>query len=403
MKNSKYIVTGFFISLLSIMVISCTEDDKDYLKYVADGENLYLAKVDSLEIYPGKNRVKVKGLIIGDPKVSEVRIYWNGQKDSVVVPIERTQGTDMFTKVIDGLAENVYNFQLRTFDEQGHSSIIESMSAEVYGDRYIATLFNRPVEKNVLIESDLSINFASMDLSSGVIGSQVLYTSTAGNQNTVFVDIDDASVDIPDFENGSTYTYRTAFLPVETAIDTFYTDFEDIKPIPTPVLGNSTVPFLAAETDGGRWGTLAEPWITNEAAKNHGGYGGWDEWNGNIFNLESGWGAPGIVNGKIYQTVTVEPATYQLKVSLMNTNHEAADEGGAYFVVAKGEGLPDVENLTTSPEVLGYKRILGSSPLEYVVEFSVDETSEVSVGQLTTQSDAGRFANILSWEIVVVN
>ncbi|MCG9972842.1 DUF4998 domain-containing protein [Christiangramia crocea] len=402
MRNFKYIVASCLIVLSIIGIVSCSEDNKDYLKYVENGETLYLAKVDSLEVFPGKNRVKIEGLIIGDPKVSEVRVYWNGQKDSVVVPIERTQGTDMFSKVIDGLEENVYNFQFRTFDDQGHKSIMESVTAEVYGDRYITTLFNRPIEKSVLIENDLAINFAAMDLSSGVIGSEVKYTTTAGTQNSVFLDIDDSVLDISDYENGSTFSYRTAFLPIETAIDTFYTEFEEIKPIPTPVLGNAAVPFIAAEADG-RWGTLGEPWITNDAAKTHNGYGGWDEWNGNIFNLESGWGSPDIINGKIYQIVMVEePATYQLKVSLMNNNHLPEDEGGKYIVVAKGDGLPDVENITTASEIMGYKRILEGTT-EYTVEFTTEEEmSEISVGLISTQI-GNKFSNILSWEIIVAN
>lgn len=403
MKKLQFLIAAILVTGFSVL-ISCSDDKNDYLDYVKDGETLYLGKVDSLEVFSGKNRVQVQGMLIGDPKVNEVRIYWNNQKDSVVVPVTRTGGSDMFTKVITGLEENVYNFQVKTFDGDGNSSIMESQSAEVYGDRYKSTLFNRPIVNNVLIETDLTINYADMDLTSGVIGTEVYYNTTMGEEESVFVPIADSNVNIPDFENGSTYRYRTAFVPTTTAIDTFYTDFQNIRPIPTPVLGNAAVPFVAAETDGGRWGTLAEPWISNDAVKNHGGYGGWDEWNGNIFNVESGWGAPGIVNGKIYQVVTAEAATYQLKVTLMNTNHEAADEGGAYFVVAKGNGgLPDVENLDIAEEVLAYKRILVSSPLEYVIEFTVDETTEISVGELTTQSDAGRFANILSWQINVVN
>ncbi|WNH10613.1 DUF5013 domain-containing protein [Thalassobellus suaedae] len=244
-----------------------------------------------------------------------------------------------------------------------------------------------------------------MDLNSGVVGSEVEYTNTSGELTTVFVDISESSLFISDYMEESSYRYRTAFIPVEEAIDNFFTDFEAITPVPTPILGNAAVPFLASETSG-RWGILAEPWITNDAAKNHSGYGGWDEWNGNIFNLESGWGSPAITNGKIYQVVNAQPATFQLKVTLRDTNHDATDEGGAYFVIVKGNGgLPDVENLDAAPEVLAYKRILKTSSVNYVVEFSLDEISDISVGLVTIQAsgDPGRYCNIISWEIVVAN
>lgn len=404
MKNFRNIIIAVFAISAVLGIYSCTDDD-EYLKFTEGGEISYTAAIDSLEIFPGQNRVKVQGLIIGDPKVTEVRVYWNSNKDSVSIPVNRTANIDTVSIIIDGLEENIYNFVVKTFDDEGNSSISVSQTAEVYGDRYIASLFNRPLVSNVLVDSKLIINFAEMDLSSGVLGSEVEYTTTSGSLNTIFVNIEEPSVEILDFESGSTYRYRTAFIPDEESIDNFYTDYEDVKPIPTPILGNASVPFIASETSG-RWGNLAEPWITNDAAKNHNGFGGWDEWNGNIFNLESGWGAPAITNGKVYQVVTAEPATYQLKVTLRDTNHAAADAGGAYFVVGKGNGgLPNVEDLTTTPEVLAYKRILATSSLDYVVEFTVDETTEISVGLLTTQAggNPGRFANIKSWEIVVVN
>ena len=140
--------------------------------------------------------------------------------------------------------------------------------------------------------------------------------------------------------------------------------------------------------------------------KIHNGYGGWDEWNGNIFNMESGWGAPAITNGKIYQSVTnVQPASYILNVLIRDTNHSLTDEGGSYFVVAKGDALPDVSDVQTADNVLVYKRINAALGNEYTyrLEFSLDENSTITVGQITTQKDGnpGRFCNVRSWDIVV--
>ncbi|MGY5356016.1 DUF4998 domain-containing protein [Wenyingzhuangia sp. IMCC45467] len=406
MKKIKNIIRIVFTMALVLSVFSCSKDD-EYLKYIEGGEISYTGKIDSLEIFPGKNRVKLKGLIISDPKVNEVRVYWNTYKDSISIPINRTEGVDEVEYIIDNLAENIYNFTVRTFDDKGNTSIPVTETQEVFGNRFQESIFNRPLVSNILVNSDLEINFAEMDLSSGVIGSYIEYTNNADELITEFVEIGADGLTINDFKSGSTYRYRSAFVPSSQevkSIDTFYTDYENVKPIPTPILKNAAVPFIATATDGGRWGNLAD-WITNDAAKNHGGYGGWDEWNGNIFNLESGWGSPGITNGKVYQVLNdVLPAKYQLKVTLRDTNHDIADVGGAHFVIAIGDGLPDVDNIATATEVIGTKRVLVTSSLNYVVDFTVDQISDISVGLASTQADGdpGRFCNIISWEIAVV-
>lgn len=398
MKKIKNIIATCCILVIAVVIYSCT-DDTEYLKYTEGGEISYTATIDSLQIYSGQNRVKLEGLIIGDPKVAEVRVYWNNNNDSISIPINRSGNIDAVSQIIDGLDESIYNFVVRTFDAEGNSSIPVSRTAEVYGNRYIASLFNRPLDKNVLIGSELTITFADMDRGTGVQGSQVEYTNTSDELTMVYVDIEESVLVIPDFKGGTSFRYRTAFKPVDDAIDDFYSGYDEITPIQAPVLGNAAVPFIASETDGGRWGTLAEPWITNEAAKNHGGYGGWDEWNGNIFNLESGWGAPFITDGKIYQVVAAEAATFHLKVEVLSTNHDA-NADGAYFVITKGDGIPNTADVTTAPEVLGYKKI--GTAGSYTVEFTVDEPTNISVGQVTTQN-GDHFCNITSWEIVVAN
>lgn len=397
-NNSVKIIILLFLSIVGIY--SCSDAD-EYLKYTEGGEVLYTGTLDSLKILPGKNRVKVEALIIGDPKISDIKIYWSNNKKSISIPVTRTQGVDTVSYIIEDLEENIYNFEIRTFDKDGNSSIPKYTSSEVFGERYQESLFNRPIVSNVLIESNLIVNFADMDLSSGVFGLELDYTSDTDELKTAFVSIDSTSVSIPNYKNGSAYKYRSVFIPDELAIDTFHAEYTVVKPIPTPVLKNATVPFIASETDG-RWGNL-EDWITNDAAKNHNGFGGWDEWNQNIFNLESGWGSPAITNGKIYQVVSAQPATYMLKVKLMNTNHQESDEGGAYLVVSKGDGIPDVEQLDSDTNVLAYKRILEASGTDYTIEFTLEETTDISIGELTTQhgDTPGRFANILSFEIIV--
>jgi hypothetical protein len=93
-----------------LIINSCTSGD-EYRKFTEGGAISYTGKIDSLKLLPGRNRLEVQGLILSDPKVKELRIYWNNKKDSAVVPIVRTSGIDAVTKIIDNLEENIYNFE----------------------------------------------------------------------------------------------------------------------------------------------------------------------------------------------------------------------------------------------------------------------------------------------------
>lgn len=376
------LTTGFF---------SCEKDD--YQSLLNDNETSSLGALESLVIMSGQNRVVVEG-VVKDSNVSQVSISWDNKADSVVVPVSNSNAENTFRKEIDGLNEGLHVFAVRTYDDSGKASAVVSGGAEVFGSDYISSLENRPLLSSILIDSTLNVDFGLVDQSTGVIGTEFTYENTAGEDQQLFLGVDQDNLNISDFNSGSTYKYRTAFIPSTMALDTIYTDYASVTPFQFPVLKNANS-FVASEA-GGRWGILAD-WITNEAAKNHDGYGGWDSRNG--FNVESGWGAPAIVNGKIYQTVTAGPTDYTLNVNFNANNYSDSEEEGYYIVVAKGDGLPDVENVATASEVLGYTRVTGAN-MNYSIDFTVEETTTISVGIVTTQSDAGRYGPIKSFEIV---
>ncbi len=223
------------------------------------------------------------------------------------------------------------------------------------------------------------------------LGSVFYYTGLDGESKSLFVENGVETIEIEDFNMATSLTYQSLFVPERHAIDTFYTDNQALSVLTIIPLKNRAVPFQYADRNG-RWGTLAD-WTTNDAIKVHNGHGGWDEWNGNIFNVESGWGAPAIENGKIYQTFTLDPGNYTFEISdLKNTN--LTEEDQAYLVAALGSELPDVADIQSS---LGHVHIVNGKAIEELkVVFTLEEASEVSVGFLTTQPDGtpGRFCNI---------
>lgn len=414
MKNLRNILVTAFIVVLVLVIHSCTGAD-EYLKFTEGGEISYTGKIDSLKFFPGRNRVKIEGLIISDPKVTELRVYWNRKKDSVVVPIARTSGVDVVSKIIDNLPENIYNFEVRTFDAKGNSSISQNVTAQTYGERYQASLNDRKIITSKLSSDfSLTIDFATMDLTTGAFATEVVYTDNSNVEHTVAVPVTQNQLVVPNYKIGSKFKQRSLFLPVKTAIDTFYTDFVSKEPQVidlTYMIKNNKRPFVASSFSG-RWGILAD-WTTNDACKNHGGYGGIDfGCCGNppaTINLESGWGAPVITNGKIYQTITLDAGTYILNAPLLasgtalNSGYTLSDY--VYLAVAKGNILPDSSGgaLETDPTTLGFKRIVNTMNSESaVITFTITQSEQITLGISTTQGNE-RYGHFLSFSLFKKN
>ncbi|AXP81479.1 hypothetical protein CJ739_2406 [Mariniflexile rhizosphaerae] len=398
----KFYLQGAALLIMLISVVACTTMDEGYNKFLKGGEISYTGKIDSLEIFSGKNRVKVKGLFISDPKITECRVFWNSGADSIVVPIARTEGVDTLDIIINDLEENIYSFDVRTYDALGNKSISVSEIGTSYGERYQKSLFQRPVISNEIIGGALTIEYASMDLSSGVFGTEVNYIDVNDSQKSIIVPIDSSNVVIEDFKGGTEYAYRTLFLPDETCIDTFSTDFTTHKPLLEitlpPYFKNASIPF-AKVSDKGRWSTPAE-WVVNEGAKSHSGEGGLDN---DIFNLESGWGQPDIINGKVYQRMNLPPGTYAYTINIKETNYEGADNNldQAYFIVAEGGDLPDVSDAETSESTIVYERVNKVNGLTRTLVFTLTkELTQIVIGvETTNDKGAGRYLKINSFSL----
>lgn len=228
-KNLSRFFTTAFVAIVLAVTASCSKMD-DYKSFVKDGEISYTAKVDSFEVFSGKGRVQIKGIIRTDPKITSYKVFWNNRKDSLVAPFNKTQNVDTIKNIITGLEENIYNFEIITFDSFGNRSVSVFAVGKVFGTRYQNSIFNRPIVNRTLAGSKLTINFASMDLNSGVFESELEYTNTAGVLTKVKVPISQSQLIINDFKATTSFTYRTAFLPDATSIDVFYSDYTTIKP-----------------------------------------------------------------------------------------------------------------------------------------------------------------------------
>ncbi|WP_316814006.1 DUF4998 domain-containing protein [Pedobacter heparinus] len=234
--------------------------DATYKEFLNGGQVVYNGKPEGLQAFSGNKRVGIKWYIISDPKITSAKIFWNNPghiegdpvlpnqrpagKDSITIAINRGSGTDSVITFIDRLKEGIYTFSVYMYDDKGHSSVKSEVISDVYGDNYQNSIGNRPTDMpqlNILNgKSDLYIPWYGV--AQQAVRIDLIYTNTAGIVKTVqkskipnptdprrgMIWLDkDTLFNFKDAA-GAKLRYRTAYLPEETAIDTFFTEYTDI-------------------------------------------------------------------------------------------------------------------------------------------------------------------------------
>src|SRR5699024_11940080 len=111
------------------------------------GELHYSKQADSIQLLPGRNRVKINIKVSG-PKIDMCRIFWNAGMDSVNIPmIEQESEEGKVSVIIDNLEEGSETFAIYTIDTRGNKSIAIDTLIRVFGKRYENDLINRKVVK----------------------------------------------------------------------------------------------------------------------------------------------------------------------------------------------------------------------------------------------------------------
>lgn len=351
----------YIIALLSLLA-ACSKMDAYKSKYTQGGAITYAGKMDSVKILSGKKRVKVTGLFTSDPNIVKYRVFWASRQDSVEVAVTRTSGVDTASLIIPSLAEGVQSFEIRTYDKLGNSSVPVYVSASVYGDLYQASLVNRGVADASYQSASASalLTWADVNSDAGVQNMEITYTDTTGaaHDTTVASVLTGQKTTLPAYKLGSTFNYRTAFLPNATAIDTFYVAFQShsVKADVTKLyLANAGPNFTGTYGAGdGRFGTLNAPWISNAGALNKGSagamYGGYEHagWQSQGYITWETWGSTPVVDGKIYQS-TSSPLPAGSYTVTFNYYSEIQQNSSMYCIVAAGSsGLPSLTGLSTA-------------------------------------------------------
>lgn len=385
---------SYIIILCIFAVIGACRKMDDYKdKYLTGGSITYAGKIDSLKAHPGDGRIMLSGLLIADPKITSLHIYWNNKADSFVMPIKRTTGVDTVRPILTKMDEGVKTFTLVTFDQYGNKSVDVTITGRIYGDIYKSLLLNRTIKDGLNAGDSVTLDWNVLDASTGALGSELRYTDNSNNLKSVFVKRTDTRTVLNNYKLGSKFSYRTLFLPDTLAIDTFYSKFQDVevKADVTPLyLKNAGPGFTNSDGGNGRWQTPAD-WTTTADVRNGGGdIGGLDaaSWllPGKALSIEAWWGMPAVPNGKIYQTVTLPAGKYLLTV----TAGDCSTGGTKYITVASGSSLPDIGNVPATAIV--YKLI--NKNTDNVLNFTLTQATQVSIGLQASVTAEGNFLKV---------
>lgn len=161
-------------------------------------------------------------------------------------------------------------------------------------------------------------------------------------------------------------------------------------------LQNYKQPFVTtAESGTGRWRNPLG-WTVTAPILNHTGsagtyVGGWCQTD-DVIAAESGWGAAAIVNGKIYQTITLPAGTYRFTATLFRNNFK----NPVYIAAATGAVLTDAANVPTSS--LGYFSMVsthldvGAYDTFPSFTFTLTQSTQISIGfVISNMTTSGEF------------
>lgn len=218
----RYIITAAAIALASA---ACTKMNDNIDQYLSQGEIIYIAKPDSVHLFAGKERFKMD-FWLSDPRATEMRVFWNMRKDSLVIPIQEGRDfADMISVIADNnITEGQYTLYLVTRDKYGNTSVNAEENVSVYGEVYQNALNSRLIDSKSIASGKLTINWGNC-YSDDEVGIRVSYTDTEGTVRSVTYEtatLEKTSV-ISSVDQTKEVSYTTMYLPEPTAIDTFFT------------------------------------------------------------------------------------------------------------------------------------------------------------------------------------
>ena len=218
-----------YISILitaAFFILSCDDMNDLHEGYLAEGEIIYAAQVDSVSIHTGYYRAELE-LLINSQRIEKVRIFWNDYADSSDISIGSQTG--VFFHLLDDMDERDYIFHCVSLDKYDNPSLPFELTGTVYGENYKTQLSNRRVSLAVTavdsVENVLSLTWTT--LSSLDQGVTMEYFNADSTWVQLDVPADEQVTYIESWFPETTFRYSTLYKPTEDAIDVFEADYTE--------------------------------------------------------------------------------------------------------------------------------------------------------------------------------
>lgn len=218
--------------ILGGFILSCSKMDDTYHDFIKDGEVIYPAKVEAVKTHTGNNRIELSMLLTSDPKITKVKVFWNNGKDSAEKAVQRTTGVDTVRFSINNIEEGTYTFDIFTYDKNGHRSVKTDIIGNVFGERFIGSLYNRTLKSVSYLTTNGSARLVWVGAADQMIGQEIKYTDSQGVARSFIeprYNSDGSSRDttvLSTFKKGGSFEFRTLFKPEFSSLDTFYSAYE---------------------------------------------------------------------------------------------------------------------------------------------------------------------------------
>jgi hypothetical protein len=219
------IFNRILLFVLICSVVACEHLDTDFESFLQNGEIIYPGVISDVSYRPGNERVALLWHPSPDPTVEKYVVYWNNKKDSIVVAASTHDPSAVVSAIIEDLDEYVYTFTVYSYDADGNRSVPKTINnVKVYGPLYEGNLLNRPYNATtpyvVNENGSVTLNFNEPDTIN--ITTTIRYTNTSNDVVETELAPENTSITLNDYKGGTIIEYRSAYIPMENAIDTFY-------------------------------------------------------------------------------------------------------------------------------------------------------------------------------------
>ena len=214
-----------YISMLFLflMLFASCDNANDLLnQYIKDGPIIYAGKINEMSTQSGYYRVRVNIYPAVDVNRSHCVLSWNiteGIRDSVQLDYNPSNFDDEMgcyytfigTISTDSIEGNL-EINAQNVDTFGNRSLVESVSAYIYGTSYISSLINAQVSINAAIDR------ISFEQRIGAVGNLLSYEQNEG-AFTEEIFITEESHPLINAKPGGVVRTKTRYLVNETDID----------------------------------------------------------------------------------------------------------------------------------------------------------------------------------------